>query len=175
MVILFSPVLFCMFTPLTVNAEVCGGSTGQVCNASALKTYFETVHLAASTSNQTLGLCITLVFQPNDQNTIHYKLANGTEIFEDTESKTYSEVPDLVYNTLASDPNTTYVAHLPFADYDACFVGKFDDALLGCRLWIKDSSTTSQITACMDGFSEVCPGTAYDTWDEGSCTNTTES
>ncbi|XP_077535091.1 uncharacterized protein LOC144146975 isoform X2 [Haemaphysalis longicornis] len=147
MVILFSPVLFCMFTPLTVNAEVCGGSTGQVCNASALKTYFETVHLAASTSNQTLGLCITLVFQPNDQNTIHYKLANGTEIFEDTESKTYSEVPDLVYNTLAS----------------------------GCRLWIKDSSTTSQITACMDGFSEVCPGTAYDTWDEGSCTNTTES
>lgn len=175
MVLLFSPLLFCILMPLNVNAEVCGGSASQPCNASVVYPNFQNVYLAASSSNITQGLCIRLEFQPNNEARIHYKLDNATEIFEDTATYTFTEVPDVVNITYRSDPNTTHVVQIPFADYDACFIGKFDTALLGCRLWIKDTATSSQITECMNGLSKACPGAVYDTWNEASCANTTKS
>lgn len=176
MVLLFSPFLFCTFMPVAINAEICGGTNGQPCNASALYADFASVYLAAATSNLTQGLCITLERQPDEQAvTVHYGLGNGSEIFQDEFTYTVTDAPDVINITYESDPNTTRQVQVPFADYAACFVTEFDYPFPGCRLWLSDTATSDQMTACMNGLAEVCQGSTYDTWDEELCSSTTES
>lgn len=172
MVLLFAPYVVYMFMPMAVNAEVCGGTSGPPCNASALYSDFESVYLAAADSNMTQGMCIRLERQENEEATIHYRLENGTEIFQDTQSYTFTDAPDVINITFGSAPDMTFVVHIPYADSEACFVTKFDTAMLGCRLWIRDGATSAQITACTDGLSQACPGTVYDTWNEEACATT---
>ncbi|XP_077535084.1 uncharacterized protein LOC144146968 [Haemaphysalis longicornis] len=170
MVLLFSPYLLCMLMPMAANAEECSRSNSQPCNASALNAASQSTYLAASTSNLTLGLCIHSVRNGNGMTTITYKFENGTQAYEDTQKIVFTDVPDVVNITFGSDPNTTYQTMVPYADYEACFVGKFETEFLGCRLTIFDNATSDQITECMEGFSEACPGTVYDTWNEDLCT-----
>lgn len=101
--------------------------------------------------------------------TLIYKFENGTTAFESKESFTSTNKPDVVNITVGSDPDTAYEVQVPYADYEACFVAKYDSAFFGCRLWIFDNATSAQVTACTGGHAEACPGTVYDTWDEALC------
>lgn len=154
---------------MAANAEECSRNINQPCNASALYAASEGAYLAASTSNLTLGLCIHSVRNGNGMSTITYKFENWTQAYEDTEQSVFTDVPDEVNITFGSDPNTIYQVTVPYGDYEACFVGKFETEILGCRLMIFDNATSDQITECIEGFSEACPGTVYDTWNETLC------
>ncbi|XP_077534600.1 uncharacterized protein LOC144146531 [Haemaphysalis longicornis] len=128
MVPLFVSFLLCMLIPMAVNADVCGGTSGPTCNASALYTEFETVYLAASTSDSPQGLCVRLTRQENQAAAIVSKFENGTQAGEDTESFAYTSEPDKLIITFGSEPNTPHEVQVPYADSEACFVAKFTDA-----------------------------------------------
>ncbi|XP_077532721.1 uncharacterized protein LOC144145102 [Haemaphysalis longicornis] len=170
MVVLFSPYLLCMLMPMATNAEECGGTTGQTCNARALNAASKSNYLAASTSNLTVGYCVRWLGDGNGMTTLIYKSENGTQVFQDTQTVMFTDIPDVVNITFGSDPSTTYQATVPYGDYEACFVGKFETEFLGCRLLIFENATSDQITACEEGHAQACPGTIYDTWNEELCT-----
>ncbi|XP_077532734.1 uncharacterized protein LOC144145106 [Haemaphysalis longicornis] len=169
MVPLFASFLLCMLIPMAVNADVCGGSSGPTCNASALYTEFETVYLGASTSDSPQELCVRLTRQENQAASIVIKFENGTQAGQDTQSYVYTSEPDKLIITFGSEPNTPHEVQIPYADSEACFVAKFTDASYGCRLWIRDEATTEQINACFAGLSQACTATAHDTWNEQAC------
>lgn len=169
MVLLFYPSLFCALIPMAVNAEICGGTSGQPCNASVVYTTFESVYLAASTSNLTLRECVRLERNEGLLTHITFKFENGTLDYEDTDMVAFTTVPDVVMITFGKYPDTTYEVQIPFGDYESCYVAKYDNATLGCRLWISNNRTGAQIEECMNGLAQVCSGTVYDTWNEEVC------
>ncbi|XP_077535071.1 uncharacterized protein LOC144146962 [Haemaphysalis longicornis] len=169
MVLLFSPYLFCVFTPMAVSAEACGGASGPQCDASLVYANFKSVYFAASTSNSTQEFCSIMVRQENNKATITEYHKNGTAASEFTEIYKFTDAPNVVNITLESDPSVIYAFEMLYADYNACFVARFDVESVGCRLWIFDNATSEEITACMEGHAQVCSGTVYDIWDEDSC------
>lgn len=161
----------CMLMPLAVKAEVCGGTSDQKCNASALFTEFQSVYLAAiASSNPPQGLCIRLTREDDEVLTIVFKLENGTQVYQDTEIISYTDEPDIVNITFGNNPSTPHIVQVLYADYDACFVTKFiNEEFYGCRLWVSDEATGDQISACTEKHVQVCSGTIQDIWNEDAC------
>ncbi|XP_077535086.1 uncharacterized protein LOC144146971 [Haemaphysalis longicornis] len=172
MVVLFSAYLLCLFMQMAVKAEVCGGSSGEPCNALSVYTTFESIFLAASTTNRTFGLCVRQEHQDNETDILIYKYENGTLGFKSTQRFSTTSEQDVVNIIVGNDPNSTYEVQVPYADYEICFVAKYDSAFFGCRLWIYENATSAQITACRAGHAQVCTGTVYDTWNEEVCPGT---
>lgn len=117
----------------------------------------------------TLGYCVRWLSNGNGMTTLIYKLENGTQVFEDTLDIVSTDAPDVVNITFESD-NSIHKVTVLYGDYEACSVGKFDVEFLGCRLFIFDNATTNHITTCTEGFTQACPGTFYDNWNEELCT-----
>ncbi|XP_077533226.1 uncharacterized protein LOC144145470 isoform X3 [Haemaphysalis longicornis] len=138
----FCLLIVCIFTPIPVKAETCGGSSGPPCNISLVYTAFKSAHLVAITPNWEYDVCIFLVPHENNTGTTidaYYK--NGTFGSRDIETYTFTDAPDVV--------NVSF-------DF-------------GCRLWIFDNATREQITACTKAHAKACSGTIHDTWDEDAC------
>ncbi|XP_077532735.1 uncharacterized protein LOC144145108 [Haemaphysalis longicornis] len=168
MIALLSLLVLCIFKPMAAKAEVCGGNSGPPCNISLVYAAFQTAYLDAITPNITQD-CVVLVREENNKNTITLYFKNGTVSFAFTETYTFTGEPDLVNITVDTDASKHYQYKMLYADSKACFVLDFNPAHVGCRLWMFENATSSQITACREVHAEACPGTIYYTWDEESC------
>ncbi|XP_077532748.1 uncharacterized protein LOC144145119 isoform X2 [Haemaphysalis longicornis] len=125
--------------------------------------------LVAITPNLTEELCVVMVRLENNKDNITLYLKNGTADFKYTETYRFTDAPDVVNITLDHNTSKTYEYQMLYADYGACFVANFDTESVGCRLWMFENATSTQITACKEGHAQACQGTVDDTWDEESC------
>ncbi|XP_077532752.1 uncharacterized protein LOC144145122 isoform X2 [Haemaphysalis longicornis] len=119
------------------------------------------------------GLCVSLRREENKQASVIYNFENGTRAYEDTQTYTPTNAPDVINLNFSSDPSSTFQVQIPYADYEACFVMKFTIEAIGCRLWLSGNATNEEVTACTNGFTQACPGLFYDTWNEELCTAST--
>lgn len=155
---------------MAVNAEQCGGTTGQRCNASLIYPAFKSVYLALTSADWTLGLCVRQEHLDNGTYYINYKSQNGTTELETTQTVAPTNEQDQVNITIDGERN--YNVQVRYADYGICFVERFDSDFFGCRLWIYENATSAQAATCEDGFKTVCPGKFYHNWDEEKCPGT---
>ncbi|XP_077533225.1 uncharacterized protein LOC144145470 isoform X2 [Haemaphysalis longicornis] len=166
----FCLLIVCIFTPIPVKAETCGGSSGPPCNISLVYTAFKSAHLVAITPNWEYDVCIFLVPHENNTGTTidaYYK--NGTFGSRDIETYTFTDAPDVVNVSFDFVPGELYQFQMLYADFQACFIVNFNPEFIGCRLWIFDNATREQITACTKAHAKACSGTIHDTWDEDAC------
>ncbi|KAK8785538.1 hypothetical protein V5799_008098 [Amblyomma americanum] len=89
----------------------------------------------------------------------------GTSV---TEAITLTENPDIITLVFSNDPDTTYDVDLPYANYSACFVTRFD-APIGCRLWVYEGTAAETVEACKEGHVQVCGEPVYSTYNETLC------
>lgn len=159
-----------MIMPMAVNAETCGGTTVQRCNASLIYSSFKTVYLARASTDFTLGLCVRQKHLDNGTYVVTYKSKTGILELETTQTVAPTKEPDQVNITV--DASRSYIVQVRYADYGICFVVRYESDLFGCRLWVYENATTAQVKKCTDGYKLVCPGRSYDTLDEKECRKT---